>query len=282
MLAHSVLFAFVAVHATMPRQSSLPLELELLDNVLSPDVLDPDGRIVDTDDAKNRVRPNDTKNLAAYDQSVDREFKASGRLPSNAGTQASGEAGEPQSAPSNSVPNLSLADLGLSPDAYLSPGESTISGDLGGIHASDDYLPDVDEGPRTVLNAREYANWVFLNRIKKQLAPVWKRDIDKKVNSLYLSGRKLVKEEYITKVNAILDKKGALKEITLRSSSGSALFDDAAVTAFDTASPFPNPPRALLAADGSMVVHWNFVLKQGATQITFDLNKEKTSNRRTL
>jgi len=51
-------------------------------------------------------------------------------------------------------------------------------------------------------------------------------------------------------VNVILTANGALEHIEVITGSGSEELDDAVIRAFRLASPFPNPPKGLIAKDG--------------------------------
>jgi protein TonB len=43
--------------------------------------------------------------------------------------------------------------------------------------------------------------------------------------------------------------------------SGVKDLDDAAVEAFRAAEPFPNPPKGIVDADGTIKINWDFILE---------------------
>ena len=133
----------------------------------------------ETEDAGNRVRPDKPSRMGSHDQSVEKETRAP-QLPGRLGGAAS----------------LSLRDLALQDSDAPSMDQAETDSDNADIsgHAetgSDEVLGDTQIGQKTLLNSTQYAHWSYLQRVKKLLGPGWKRDIDRRVNSLYLTGRKL-------------------------------------------------------------------------------------------
>lgn len=265
-LAHVALIGVVRL-GSVNHARELFHEIDIVDSqsVDSPSPLD--GEVVQTDDASDSSAPADSRFLAHRNQTVERQTAKRSK-------QASGENKQP-SAPRQ----LSLRDLGLSQEQWL--GDFSDSLQLRGEDGSsqDSRLPDVLEGNKTLLSAREYAHWSYILRMKQKIGPIWKEDIHAKVRALHLIGRTLPKKEYVVDLQALLTDSGAVQQIEVRNSSGWQLMDGAAIQAFEKASPFPNPPAALLGADKQLLVTWRFVLTEGRTQVVFNSEKKEPGSR---
>lgn len=132
---------------------------------------------------------------------------------------------------------------------------------LGGS-ATSDYLKDVDQGLETLLNAREFKYYTYYNRIRKQLSQHWEPRVRTKLSQMFKQGRYLATAtDRITKLIVILDQKGNLVKVQMVKDSGVTDLDDAAVEAFQSAAPFPNPPQGIVDPDGTVKILWDFVLE---------------------
>ncbi len=240
---HLVLILWVS--ASSPRSTpSAPPPIEI--EVARESEIEP-SRLITTEDMGNRQTPKHTDLYSSHDQTVQK--------PSRAKTGPEFQGGKTEK-----TPNLSLSDLGISGGLE---GENSLSA------ATDESLAEIELGQRTLLSAKEYAHWLYFQRIKSLLGPVWRLDIDEKMRSMQLSGRKLAKNESVTQVVVVLDTAGAVRKTTIIESSGSEMLDKSAVAAFLTASPFPNPPVALRRKDGTVSIRWKFIVNQKATRITY-------------
>jgi TonB family protein len=117
-----------------------------------------------------------------------------------------------------------------------------------------DYLPDVDDGEETALNAKKWRFASFFNRVKKQVQEQWhpaevyrRRD---PTGAIYGHINRL------TIVQVKLKPDGFLNKVFLQQPSGLDFLDDEALEAFKMAQPFPNPPKQLVEADG--LIHFSF------------------------
>lgn len=152
---------------------------------------------------------------------------------------------------------LSLKDLGL-------------GGDGGNLSATDDRLKGVDEGDRTILSTREFKFFSYYHRIKELLRQHWKPNVERKLTRMYEKGKVVGEDEMITRLQVLLSPDGRITRISTVTSSGIEEIDEAAVDAFNRASPFPNPPRGMLDADGFVRINWDFILKtEAAPRIQF-------------
>jgi TonB family protein len=231
--------------------------------------------------------PRDARYAAEHDSSVARETRRNGpperaraasaappavamrtppprpmRQPGNPGT-----AGGPTSLPGQSPETEPVAPPGApghpgsntppSPPRPMSlmPTSETLARALGG--GSPDYLPDVEEGAETALNARKWKFASFFNRVKEQIRQHWhageeyaKRD---PTGSVY--GGKT----HYTLLRVQLRPDGALADVHLEQPSGVDFLDDVAVEAVKQAQPFPNPPQQLVQ-EGRISFRFGFVV----------------------
>lgn len=109
---------------------------------------------------------------------------------------------------------------------------------------SNDYLPNVRQGEKTQLNAKEFMFASFWFRVQRQVEPFWV----KRINQVVVAD--LQKRDYGTRVNVTLSPDGNVVAVDIGHSCGIAGWDRAVVTAFNEAGPFPNPPKALVERDG--------------------------------
>lgn len=127
---------------------------------------------------------------------------------------------------------------------------------------TNDYLKDTPPSLETVLNTREFVYYTYYQRIRTQIRQYWEPSIREKVKKIFAQGRTLASEhDHITRVVIILDKNGGLLRVQIIGESGLRDLDDAAVEAFRAAEPFPNPPKGIVEADGTIKINWDFVLE---------------------
>lgn len=129
------------------------------------------------------------------------------------------------------------------------------------VSQQDDYLQDVDDGIQTLLNTREFVYYSYYSRIKNQLQQHWGLKIKEKMRKLFQSGRQIASKDRITQIVITLNRQGVLQKVTIIGESGVRDLDEAAVEAFKAAAPFPNPPRGIIERDGTVKIHWDFVLE---------------------
>lgn len=120
-------------------------------------------------------------------------------------------------------------------------------------------------GDRLALNTVEikYADYVL--RIRRLVNFYWKQNLDNLPRSV-----PLVKPNYRTAVDVVLDGNGSLESITVSDESGSVFLDNAVVDAFRIAGPFPNPPESLIAPDGRVYLpDFAFTLEIGQARAPY-------------
>lgn len=127
--------------------------------------------------------------------------------------------------------------------------------------ASNDHVKNIPLGDITQLNTTKFKFYGFYHRIKQKLEQHWGNSLRKKASEIYKSGKKIKSEgEKLTALLVILDNKGNILQVKLKSTSGVEELDQAAVESFNKAGPFPNPPKEMLRS-GKARIEWGFVVK---------------------
>lgn len=127
---------------------------------------------------------------------------------------------------------------------------------------SADRIKEADRSLMTQLNTREYKYYGYYTRIRKQLNQWWEPKVREKVSQLVNKGRKLASDDNKnTSLIIMLNEQGTLVRIQVLSASGLRELDEAAIEAFKKAAPFPNPPKGLVEADGTIKIRWDFVVE---------------------
>ncbi len=127
---------------------------------------------------------------------------------------------------------------------------------------AEDYVKDLNQSDRTLLNTKEYVFFSYFQRIRTRLDRAWVPILRQKLVRLYRSGRHLASEmDHTTKVVVILNTQGAVVRVKILGQSGNEELDEAAISAFNAAGPFPNPPNGIVDANREIQIPWEFVLK---------------------
>lgn len=127
---------------------------------------------------------------------------------------------------------------------------------------STDKLNDVDQSLMTQLNTKEYKYYGYYTRIRQQLNQWWQPKVKEKVTKLMSKGRTIASDQNKnTKVIIVLNDVGSLMKVQVLGASGVRELDDAAVEAFRQAAPFPNPPKGIVDADGTIKIRWDFIVE---------------------
>jgi TonB family protein len=248
----------------------------------------PPGQVVDLPTPRDQTPPREAHFAAEHDSSVAKETHRTGPpekarpvaaappavamrtppprpasrargLPGSPGAQPtpSGQSPETETAPPPGMEGQPGSPTPPAPPHPLSlvPSSETLSRALGS--GTSDYLPDVDEGDDTALNARKWKFASFFNRVKEQIRQHWhaaeeyqKRD---PTGSVYGG------HTHFTLLRVSLRPDGSLADVRLEQPSGVDFLDDVAVEAVKQAQPFPNPPQQLVEA-GKINFRFGFVV----------------------
>lgn len=226
-------------------------------------------QIVNNDIKKEREKsPDDTRFLGKKNQQFDRQTIAK-----NVDTFSKGGKGKENG---GKVKNelkenkMALNDLGIKKVSDKAYGKFKQKTKLGskqsdnheiGIAANNDFIEDVPIGDTTHLNTIEFKYFGFYDRIRKKLEQYWGVNLKDKAKQMYKKGRGLVPgENYITSLKITLDEKGKILSVNVLSSSGQQALDSAAIDSFNSAGPFPNPPKGMIKS-GKVTLEWGFVVK---------------------
>ncbi len=121
---------------------------------------------------------------------------------------------------------------------------------------------NVQEDLITKLNTKEYKYYGYYHRIKVQLNQWWQPKVREKVTKMVNQGRTIASEENkTTRLIIILNNAGTLVKVQVVAESGVRDLDDAAIEAFRSAAPFPNPPKGIIESDGTVRIRWDFVVE---------------------
>ena len=134
------------------------------------------------------------------------------------------------------------------------------------------YLEDVEEGERTLLNQKRNRYWTFWDRLVRQVRREWSPIGELRRRDPYgdVYGVKL----FYTRVDMVLNGDGSVNRLRIGQSCGVDFLDDEAIRAMNAAAPFPNPPEGLKNEDGQILVRFGFSVDiQSGDFKLFRLNK---------
>jgi TonB family protein len=124
-----------------------------------------------------------------------------------------------------------------------------------------DRLDGVEEGDGTFLNTRSWKYATYFNRIKQAVAAAWDplTPLDARDPDRSMFGYK----DRFTLLGVTLDDAGRVKSLVVEQTSGADFLDRAALSAFQSAQPFVNPPRGLADGNGEIRFSFGFFLEVG-------------------
>ena len=125
-----------------------------------------------------------------------------------------------------------------------------------------DFARGVKEGDRTTLNTKEFVYYGYYQRIRERLDRAWVPILRERLLRIYKTGRTLASDmDHSTRVLVVLNLQGEVVRVRVMTESGSTDLDDAAVSAFSEAGPFPNPPKGIIDTTGEIQIPWEFILR---------------------
>jgi protein TonB len=270
--AHLCLWVSLNLTSVAPSAPQIAENVEV--NYISPEQAQQLTKLSQIVEQKNRV--NDeidkaAKYLSAFDQKVIRETKAahSGRFNNTPAGGASSQGMKQARDVKKQTKKIAQAKgelpslKDLSPKFSPSPGppEQVVRAP-GQSTQTDDYLKDVKNGLQTMLSTREFVYYSYYSRIKEQISQYWEPNVREKVKIVYRQGRNIASaHDRVTQLMITLDKNGGLIKVEVITASGVHDLDDAAIEAFRSAAPFPNPPKGIVEHDGTIKIRWDFILE---------------------
>lgn len=108
---------------------------------------------------------------------------------------------------------------------------------------------DIAMGGQTVLNTDPVKYASFINRIAEKIYDSWVFYARDAVKSVYLTGRKIDGNTYITRLQVVMDDQGEIRAIQTLAGSGITELDEAPKRAFWDVEPFRNPPAQMFEHD---------------------------------
>ncbi len=133
---------------------------------------------------------------------------------------------------------------------------------MGSSPTTNDHLVEIDESLMTKLNTKEYKYYGYYHRMRLQLNQWWQPKVREKITRIIRRDRTIASEaNKVTRLMITLDNKGALVKVQVLGESGFRDLDDAAIEAFRAAAPFPNPPKGIIEADGTVKINWDFIIE---------------------
>ncbi len=152
--------------------------------------------------------------------------------------------------------------------AAAAPSSEDRFGDDGMVN----FLRDVPDGDRTLLNRKQNRYWTFFDRMKRQLEREWKPQNEYNRRDPYRNVYG-IKDRYAV-INVTLKGDGSVQRLYVDHSSGLDFYDDEAVRALMSAGPYSNPPEGLKDEDGLIHIRYGFYLQvsSGSTRF-FRINR---------
>lgn len=234
------------------------------------------SQIAESEVADNKIAPTTPAFLGERDQSVAEQTKARNAetfRTSRGNARQAGKAGQK---------TLSLKNLAAANDITPPTKEEMEAGDQsptkqrkiaqaeagnnGGELApgTSDYLKNIKDGDRTMLNTKEFVYFSYFRRIRQQLEVAWNRNLSSVLAMHFQGGRQLASSQnYVTQLVVVLNRQGHITNVQLRSASGMKDLDKVAIDAFNQAGPFPDPPSGIVEADGYIRIPWDFIVQSG-------------------
>lgn len=169
----------------------------------------------------------------------------------------------------NLTPSSALAAVGRDQlnRERLADGERRRSKHRGSWHTAgiekwrasiENYVSSVKPGNQTALNTARVPFATYLNQIHNRLHPIFADSFLASLDGLP-SDNPLNKPDMKTNLEIVIDKdEGKIVKMGITHSSGSTVFDVAALESVQNASPFGKPPPIIVSPDGKVYLHWEF------------------------
>lgn len=233
----------------------------------------PDGgwQLADIPEPRVQIKPNKSKFLGMYNQSVPDETVAKDQNLEGKGNGLK-EKGVKKTKDQRSQTEDKKQRFVQPKDLFKFDGklfankEPTIKHERnevssGPIRAEDgmpeDYYPDFKIGAHTYVNVLRYPDVEYFVRLKRIFKMTWDpvTALRREVANLSVS------RGMVSCVLAVsVDKEGGLSELFVLKSSGLHIYDDEALRTIKASSPFSAPPEKFLKDDGLLRMSWTFVV----------------------
>ncbi len=122
----------------------------------------------------------------------------------------------------------------------------------------ENYNSSVKPGNQTALNTARVPFATYLNQIHNRLHPIFADSFLASLDGLP-ADHALNKPDMRTNLEIVIEKdEGKIVKMGITRSSGSTMFDVAALESVQNAAPFGKPPAAIVSPDGNVYLHWEF------------------------
>ncbi|MGZ3733350.1 MAG: hypothetical protein ACXVC0_00240, partial [Bdellovibrionota bacterium] len=193
-------------------------------------------QIVETETSADQVKPKDADYLGEHDQAVDKQTKArqvdifrKGGVQSKAGSGGKPQIALKDLAPPSSKPvspptQAEIDGMRAQEKQQLARQEHNAGGQESADNpgsASNDFLENVKEGDRTLLNTKEFVYFSYYRRIREKLEVAWNSKLRSTMDTYMYGGRHLANDRnYITGVVVVLDRNGKITAVKVLQNSG--------------------------------------------------------------
>ena len=122
----------------------------------------------------------------------------------------------------------------------------------------ENYNSSVKPGNQTALNTARVPFAGYLNQIHSRLHPIFADSFLPTLDALPADNA-LNQPNVRTNLEIVLDREeGKIVKMGITRSSGSTMFDVAALESVQNAAPFGKPPTIIVSPDGNVYLHWEF------------------------
>ncbi|MCK6525798.1 TonB C-terminal domain-containing protein [Myxococcota bacterium] len=231
--------------------------------------VDWDGQVVEIAEPELQERPLDAEYLAEYNQRVEEETRVKefrpnpeviaktfspedklqledvedvGATDHSTGAQVGNDSFEPDR--DGSLAALPSPYKVTNKDGLQAPTVGSFSTQSITGSPSNDLLKE-REGEAVNLNTKEFLYAAYINQIKRMVSFYWNQNLDNLGGQLMLT-----RPRYTTVVSVVIGPDGRLHDARVDDDSGAPPLDQAVISAFRLASPFPPPPEGLMERDG--------------------------------
>ena len=153
----------------------------------------------------------------------------------------------------------------------LRPSVETLTRTVGG--GSVDKLDGAESAEFTALNSKKWKYASFFNRMKRRVSQHWHPD--KVYARRDPTGKVYGVKDRVTLLRVSLKPNGSVANIIVARRSDIRFLDDEAIRAFKEAGPFPNPPGALVEADGLITFSFGFHFHIGGRSGAFKIFRSR-------
>jgi protein TonB len=124
-----------------------------------------------------------------------------------------------------------------------------------------DYIEELDPALETLLNTRESVFFDYYTDLRAKISIKWDPIVRGKLNLVLGQGRSIANaKDQVTKCLVVIDQNGNLIKVQVIGRSELIELDEAAVEAFQQASPFKKPPKEMADTKGLIMIRWDFII----------------------